>query len=114
MRDEIANLVYPVLLHGIGLKAKLERGLRPTLAAEQAALKGLLGSGTHAPPFGAERDPNTTMGRERFLGIRYALACWLDEIFIDSPWKREWDENKVESALYQTNIRHRNFWEQAR
>jgi type VI secretion system protein ImpK len=53
------------------------------------------------------------MGRGRFLGIRYALTCWLDEIFIDSSWQRDWDENKLESALYQTNIRYRNFWDQA-
>jgi type VI secretion system protein ImpK len=35
-------------------------------------------------------------------------------LFIDSPWSREWDENKLESALFETNIRYRNFWEQAR
>ena len=52
-------------------------------------------------------------GRSEFLGIRYALTCWLDEMLIEAGW-REWDENKLESALYRTNIRYGNFWQQAR
>src|SRR5262249_62306200 len=52
---------------------------------------------------------------EAFLGIRYALVCWLDEIFIlDSPWASEWNERKLEEGLYGTNDRAWKFWEQAR
>ena len=54
------------------------------------------------------------MDSSRFMGARYALTCWLDEMFIDSTWQREWDENKLEQALFQTNIRYSNFWSQAR
>jgi len=117
MRDDLAQHVYPVLQHGLRLKARLERGERPILAAEQAELKRLLGSPTQPAPWGMGRDVAASIAISeptRFLGIRYALACWLDEIFIDSPWSREWDERKVESALFETNIRYRNFWEQAR
>jgi len=117
MRDDLAGHVYPVLQHGLRLKARLDRGERPTLAAEQAELKRLLGSPTQPAPWGMGRDVAASIAISeptRFLGIRYALACWLDEIFIDSPWSREWDEKKVESALFETNIRYRNFWEQAR
>jgi type VI secretion system protein ImpK len=117
MRDDLAQHVYPVLQHGLRLKARLERGERPILAAEQADLKRLLGSPTQPAPWGMGRDVAASIAISeptRFLGIRYALACWLDEIFIDSPWSREWDEKKIESALFETNIRYRNFWEQAR
>jgi type VI secretion system protein ImpK len=117
MRDDLAQHVYPVLQHGLRLKARLDRGERPILAAEQAELKRLLGSPTQPAPWGMGRDVAASIAISeptRFLGIRYALACWLDEIFIDSPWSREWDEKKVESALFETNIRYRNFWEQAR
>ena len=35
-----------------------------------------------------------------FLGVRYALACWLDDIFIlDSVWREQWNANKMEYAL---------------
>ena len=92
-------------------------GDRPHLGTEQAKLKGMLGSGNAPAPWGGESDPTASIGVGQsdrgFLGMRYALACWLDEILIDAGW-REWDENKLESALYRTNIRYSNFWNQAR
>ena len=49
-----------------------------------------------------------------FLGIRYALACWLDEIFIgDSAWKEKWNANKIETHLFGINDRASEFWKQA-
>src|SRR5439155_6674283 len=55
-------------------------------------------------------------GNEPFMGIRYALACWLDEVFIaDSPWSAEWTEKMLEVALYGgSSQRAWRFWEQAR
>ena len=117
MRDDLAGHVYPVLQHGLRLRARLDRGERPVLAAEQAELKGLLGSPSQPAPWGMGRDVVASIAISeptRFLGVRYGLTCWLDELFIESPWSREWDENKLESALFETNIRYRNFWEQAR
>src|SRR5262245_62353649 len=75
----------------------------------------MLGSASAPAPWGTESDPSASIaGSDRgFLGMRYALACWLDEILIEAGW-REWDENKLESALYRTNIRYSNFWSQAR
>ena len=87
MRDDIANLVYPVFRHGLRLKERLRRGERPNLQTEQAALKGLLGSATQSHPWGSDGAPitqaNASMAPGRgggpFLGIRYALTCWLDD-----------------------------------
>ncbi|SRR5216684_6080571 len=121
MRDDIANLVFPIFQHGLRLKARLLRGERPDIAAEQAALKGLLGSATQAHPWGSDGAPISHsvvegMGRgpAAFLGIRYALTCWLDEIMIDSPWDAQWNEMKLEQSLYFSNLRFNKFWEQAR
>ncbi len=119
MRDQIADLVYPVVSHGLRLKERINRGERPNIMTEQAALKGLLGSATQTAPWGTDGAPvNMSMtGAGRggsFLGIRYALTCWLDEIFVDSPWQAEWNEQKLEQALYQSNLRYEKFWEQAR
>jgi type VI protein secretion system component VasF len=114
MRDDLARNVFPVLLHGLKLKEQLNRGERPNFALEQSTLKGLLGSPHQPPPWGSGGDVDASSENIRFLGVRYALTCWLDEIFIDSPWRREWDENKLEQVLFQTNIRYSNFWAQAR
>jgi type VI protein secretion system component VasF len=119
MRDDIANLVYPVITHGLNLKARLAKGDRPNIMTEQAALKGLLGSATQAAPWGSDGSPVNlstagTGARTGFLGIRYGLTCWLDEIMVDSPWGSEWNEQKLEMALYHSNLRYEKFWEQAR
>src|SRR5437868_4838997 len=129
MRDEIADLVHPVLSYGLQVKERLERKEPLDLGTEQAALKGLLLTELEARrlvDFGGEVGSETRsggmsradMGRrgsEAFLGIRYALACWLDELFIlDSPWGREWNERKLEASLYGSNDRAWAFWEQAR
>jgi type VI secretion system protein ImpK len=59
-------------------------------------------------------DASISRSRVNFLGIRYALACWVDEIFIaDSPWKDDWNANKVETTLYGMNERATEFWRQA-
>jgi type VI secretion system protein ImpK len=76
----------------------------------------MLGSSQSPAPWGGAGDPTRTVdsgSNPDFLGIRYALTCWLDEILIEAGW-REWDENKLENSLYRTNIRYSNFWQQAR
>jgi type VI secretion system protein ImpK len=109
MHALINDLVYPVLTYGLLLKERLDRGETLDLATEQSRLIGLLQSDTEArryPEYG---------GDGSFLGIRYALVCWLDEIFIlGSSWEKRWNENKLETALYGTNVRAEKFWSQAK
>lgn len=130
MQDAIVNLVHPVISYALELKAKLERGEAPAFEIEQAALKGLLLSEMEARrwgDFGGEGGAETMAasahrgedvrgrGAQQFLGIRYALVCWIDEVFIlDSSWGEKWNEKKMEVALYGTNDRAWKFWEQAR
>jgi type VI secretion system protein ImpK len=120
MSDEIANLVRAALSRGLELKDRLGRGEPLSLEEEQAALKRLLLSDVEArrwPEYGGDGPPavpGEAPGRGRFLGIRYALACWLDEIFVlDSTWGTAWNEAKLEVALYGSNDRAWRFWEQA-
>jgi type VI secretion system protein ImpK len=131
MREEIANLVYPVIDYGLHLKDQLERGRDlPDLENEQAALMGLLGNESSArrwTDFGGESSSIETSvhggvmraasdpgRRDGFLGIRYILACWLDEIMMDTPWGGEWREKTLEQALYKTRERAWKFWDQAK
>jgi type VI secretion system protein ImpK len=132
MRPEIANLVHPVLSYGIRLKERLERGEQPDLESEQSVLKGLLLSDAEARrwgDYGGEGPAGQSVslvggtrmaeagrrGSDHFLGIRYALVCWLDEIFIlDSPYSSQWNERKLEAVLYGTNDRAWKMWDQAK
>lgn len=127
MQQDLGNLVHPVFRYGLQLKERLERGESPNLEIEQAALRGLLLSDTEASrwiEFGGEGDAGSLrfsggtapeQGEGPFLGTRYALVCWLDELFIlHSPWGEAWNERKLEAALYGSNERAWRFWEQAR
>lgn len=136
MREEMATVVFPVFNHGIALKERLENGEDPDFAFEQSVIKQLLGAVYEASrnkDYGSEssasfRTQGATMGTipsindaggkragDQFLGIHYALCCWLDEIFcIDSKWARQWNEKKMETALYQSNDRAYKFWDQAK
>ena len=108
MREEMAELVYPVAAHVLDLRARLERGERRVFAEEQAALRGLLKTQNEA-----QRWPDYAGDGERFFGVRYALTCWVDEVMIDSPWGAEWNERKLETELYFTTDRAFRFWQQA-
>jgi type VI secretion system protein ImpK len=129
MREEMANLVHPVLVQGLRLKERLQHGEDLNLMDEQSILKGLLQTDNQArrlADFGGERPVDVSGGNwarpaegrrspESFLGARYALVCWLDELFtLDSPWAARWNEQKLETELYASNQRAFKFWEQAR
>lgn len=119
MTDDLSQMVHAVFGYGLGLKQRLDRGESPALDAEQAAIRRLLFARPEAdrwPAFAGDAvDP---AGPERpgppFLGLRYALTCWLDELFIlYTRWDAAWTERKLEMTLYGTNDRAWRFWEQA-
>jgi type VI secretion system protein ImpK len=110
MNKESADLVYPIFRQGLRLKERLRRGERLNMRNEQGELRKLFRT-TGAFDSAAGNGPGT------FLGVRYPLACWLDEVFIlddDSPWKEEWRDEPVEFTLFRSRLRSQLFWEQAR
>lgn len=133
MQDKIARQVHQVFGSALALKERLERGEQPNFEAEQAKLRGLLLAGDSDLRFQTDfagetanqssaSNVRTTVGAlrggEPFLGLRYALACWLDEIFIlDAPgsWAARWESSMMEVALYGGAAqRGWRFWEQAK
>lgn len=124
MHEAIAALVHPVLARGLELKERLDRGESPAFATEQAILEGLLTAGlaeatgaaaSDGPPRAIPLDGAMRRSTERLMTVRYALACWLDELFIlESPWETRWNERKLEVSLNGTNDRAWRFWELAR
>jgi type VI secretion system protein ImpK len=127
MQDKIARQVHQVLGYGLELRERLQRGEPAHFEAEMAKLKGLLlgdselryetdYAGEAVNP-GAPINVRNSQGMP-FLGIRYALACWLDEIFIldtSGPWASRWEASMMEVALYGgSSQRGWRFWEQAK
>jgi type VI secretion system protein ImpK len=106
MKDEIARSVHPIIVAGLDLKDRVSRNPQLDLVQEQAVLKGMLSRVADAP--------GDKVGSEGYLGIRYPLACWLDEIMIlGTPWSSQWTDTKLETALFGTTDRAWMFWEQA-
>ncbi len=129
MNESISKIVHPVINYGLNLKDRLCAGEALDLEYEQARLKDLLLSDEEAQfheDFGRDDDSGNgqdgdsfNVDRRRlsnsFLGVRYVLVCWLDELFtLDSQWSHEWTEHKLEGQLYGSNDRAWKFWEQAR
>ncbi|MFO0969512.1 MAG: DotU family type IV/VI secretion system protein [Gemmataceae bacterium] len=116
MQDDIANLVQPIFSHALALRDRLEGGQPLNIDVEQATLKAMLGGdGEARRQLDYHADPPRSGATDRFLGARFALVCWLDELFFRySPWSRFWNERTLEADLYGTNDRARLFWEQAR
>ena len=129
MQPALADIVHAVLLRGLDLKKRLEEGPSPSLDVEQAVLKDLLlaeSETARIPEYGLDRDrprgkldgaanESLSAGKGDFLGVRYALVCWLDELFTrgNSDWAANWNEQKLEVELYGSNDRSWRFWQQA-
>ena len=111
MREETAGLVMPVLSYALNVYEQLAEGKSLDMDQVQAALKGLLDAGLNQRVW-AEQGGGGAPGDDAFLGARFALACWLDELFTAGPWAERWTSRKLETALFGSTDRAWKFWEQ--
>jgi len=103
MQDEVARLAHPAITYALKIKDRLDRGEDVSLERSRAELERLL-----TPTAGSR----TSFAKED--EVRYALTCWVDEIFIlHSPWRQRWNETKLEFQLFRSNERAARFWEKA-
>lgn len=126
MNENIAAIVHPVIQYGLSLRARLPQLDSIDFEFEQARLQNLLLSEEESQVLaGYGKDTqeivqdgslgDTRRLKSNFLGVRYALVCWLDEIFTSHPQSRSfWTDHKLEARLYGTNDRAWKFWEQAK
>ena len=120
METDLSRHVLDVMAYGLSLKERLSAGENLLLDVENARLKQmLLGEGAirgHADYGDTVRRPVQPDERD-FLGARYAIACWLDEIFIsdpECPWRNPWREKSLEAEIYGGGQeRAWRFWSQA-
>jgi type VI protein secretion system component VasF len=140
MRDQLLSLVTPVFRTGLQLRDEWSRGEGPpfdagrelllqafrelfavvpspvntTTGSQQFELKGasLFEIDLTAGDAGAAARMPTV---ESYLGVGYALASWVDELFtLNSPVAAKWNERKFEVEFFATNDRAWRFWRQAR
>jgi len=128
MNEKIVRRIHEVIGAGLELLERLERQENPRLEAEHAKLVSLLIAGgelEYDPIYNGEmatiagRGTQTQDLNSRFFGVRYALACWLDEIFLSqsvpSWWRDQWLADTLEVRLYGgAQQRAWRFWDQAR
>jgi type VI secretion system protein ImpK len=99
MRDDIADLVHAIFRTGMDYKERLAGGERLEVEEVQSELLTLLSDARLR-----------SRGRDD-LGARFALVCWLDEIFIDdTPWGQQWSQRSLEYDQYGTRDRAHLFW----
>jgi type VI secretion system protein ImpK len=109
MTPEFCDLIYKVITCALDLKDRVDQGSEPDLEKERSRLIELL----PANAGGGLQFDYAGDGRT-FLGARYALSCWIDELFIvHSPWAERWTPLILEQALFGTRVRAEKFWEQA-
>lgn len=109
MTPEFSDLVFRVVSYALDLKDRVDQGGTADLEHERSRLIEMLP--VHTSP--AIQLDYAGDGRV-FLGARYALCCWIDELFIvDSPWADRWKPLILEQALFGTRVRADKFWEQA-
>ncbi|MGL4424150.1 MAG: DotU family type IV/VI secretion system protein [Gemmataceae bacterium] len=120
MSTLLSRHVLDVLQYTLELRERITSANPPLLETEQARLRQmLLGDGeVRGHPEYTDFAPRPVpWNHAEFLGIRYALTCWVDEVFISdpqSPWSQQWKERALESELYGgSQERADRFWMQA-
>jgi type VI protein secretion system component VasF len=128
MREQLLNLVNPVLRTGLRLRDDWSRGVgMPFDAGRELLIQTFRNLFAAFPiPSASSRGTESTTGdllqgageasiETRYLGVGYALVSWVDELFtLNSPVGTRWNERKFEAEFYSTNDRAWRFWEQAR
>jgi type VI secretion system protein ImpK len=112
MAEDLVAEVYPLLRQALRYRDELMQSKPLSIERVQSDLRGKMRVSDRGE---ARRDGGYGEGQaDDYLGTRYALVCWLDELFIiDSPWNAQWTESKFEAQMYRTNDRAWKFWEQA-
>jgi type VI secretion system protein ImpK len=123
MRDDLANLVNPVLRTALDLRDGWAAGGGPSLDAGRERLRDRFAqlfrvqparqAAASSAPVDLLAGP-TDAPADTYLGVGYPLACWVDELFtLRSPVAGQWTDRKLEAEYYGTNDRAWRFWVQA-
>jgi type IV/VI secretion system ImpK/VasF family protein len=96
MSGEFDAAAISLIQHVLELHARLQAQPRLPFDAEHARLK--------------QRLLDDFRGEGVFRLARYALVCWIDELFLDSPWSKAWRRQTLEASLYGADEGAARFW----
>lgn len=107
MTPEFARAVDPIFMHVLDLLEQIERGDDPSAEDERRHVELLI----------SEADAKLGQ-RDDWRLAKYGLVSWIDEMLIlEAPWSgdgnRYWNQNKLETGLFDTNIRATQFYVEA-
>jgi type VI secretion system protein ImpK len=112
VRNETADIVYPIIDYILNVKGRLNRGDSLSLEEEQLILGRLLTTEPRTEQTSSVADEKVSS--PSIDELRYAMVCLIDEFFISSTsWSDAWNERKFESRRYSTNDRAWKFWKSA-
>lgn len=134
MQYNLSARVHDILQYGLATRRRLAEGADLDLGYVQVVLLDMLqfdeeslesqswlATAPTQPPSTLDKKMSTrelkgeSLTSAAYLGVRYGLVCWLDEVFThDHAFGQRWTENKLESQLYGTNDRAWKFWQQAK
>jgi len=105
MTPEFAEAIDRVFLHVLGLLEQISHDEEPSAKEEQLRIRGWLD----------QAEGRLGSGRDWELA-KYGIVSWIDEVMIDAPWNgaRWWNENKLETEIYNTNDREWKFYSEAK
>ncbi len=105
MTPEFAEAIDRVFLHVLGLLERIGRDADPSPEDERLRIRGWLDQAEGR--LGQQRDWELA---------KYGLVSWIDEVLIDASWNgsKWWNENKLETEIYNTNDREWKFYSEAR
>lgn len=109
MRRQLAQLMFPVLRAGADLRRRRRQGDPVRLVQEWTRFKVLLEPAEAVTPAWTGIETIPAAGGP-FLGVRYALTCWLDEMLTQQG---AWPKQGLERRLVGTDLGPWKFWEQA-
>jgi type VI secretion system protein ImpK len=104
MKPEFSKAVDPVFSHVLGLLEQIERGESLTVNDERVRICSRL-----------EKAESLLGQGQDWQLAKYALVSWIDDLLIDAEWEGRdwWRENALEIAIFNTRLRHEQFYMRA-
>jgi type VI secretion system protein ImpK len=106
MTPKFSKAVDPVFTNVLGLIERIENGENPSTKEERLRIRGWLDQAEGQLGHG-----------EDWQLAKYALVAWIDDMLIlDAPWDGQawWKENALEVEIFNTRLRHEQFYLKAR
>jgi type VI secretion system protein ImpK len=104
MTPKFAQAVDPVILHILQLLDRIARGESPSPQDERLKVRALLDRAEALVGRGPEWEL-----------AKYALASWIDEVLLETPWAGQewWNNNVLEVEIFNTRLCNEQFYVKA-